>query len=360
MRISSHIRSRPDYLENVKLLEEAPVPVLIADHRGEVLYANQLASRFLRDNGLPLMGRKIDDLFRIEGDAEHCLQIKSGEYRGRWFEAQIQKHADNPEYQVYFLKDLTEGRTWEESHRRLAAQASLNEALGDILHESNNWILPLVTYKDSVHPRLLELYRDLGPNFFPKESLARDIKLAGLFSESTEALSQLLQTSRGLMIGTPIPKSHFNLLPVVEKAVGFQNLLRKKHGVDLDIMIHSQQQVFGNEALVTSSLVQVIRNAYQAMPQGGLLQISARDLGNKVEISLSDSGSGIVPATLAKVFEPGFTTRPPARGFGLYLARRVIETLHGGAVHLESHPELGTTFRMLLLHSPQKPPSPSL
>jgi hypothetical protein len=112
---------------------------------------------------------------------------------------------------------------------------------------------------------------------------------------------------------------------------------------------------------IKTCFMNVLVNAFQAMPGGGRLSIAAR-LGNGadasgqasppangawVEVSFRDTGCGIAPDDLPKVFEPYFTTKEVGIGLGLALTKKIVEE-HGGAIALESSLEAGTTVRIRL------------
>lgn len=97
-------------------------------------------------------------------------------------------------------------------------------------------------------------------------------------------------------------------------------------------------------------LVNLVMNARDAMPDGGVLVISAAAEGeNRLQIDISDSGSGILPENMEKIFEPFFTTKEPGRGTGLGLAisARLVESF-GGRIEVDSSPGDGSRFRLKL------------
>jgi len=94
-------------------------------------------------------------------------------------------------------------------------------------------------------------------------------------------------------------------------------------------------------------LVNLIQNARQAMPSEGTLTISTERQGDWVVLAISDTGPGIPPENLERIWEPFFTTRTHGTGLGLALARRIIEE-HGGRIEVESTVGEGTTFRIFL------------
>jgi signal transduction histidine kinase len=97
-------------------------------------------------------------------------------------------------------------------------------------------------------------------------------------------------------------------------------------------------------SILRQALVNLAKNAIQAMPKGGRLELScAPTKEGRVEIRVADSGVGISPDNLAKIFDLYFTTKPSGTGIGLSLVYRTIQ-LHNGDIDVESTPGIGTTF----------------
>lgn len=94
-------------------------------------------------------------------------------------------------------------------------------------------------------------------------------------------------------------------------------------------------------------LTNILGNAFDAMPQGGEFSVSAEVGEQAVHIAFADSGVGIEPGRLDKVFEPYVTTKSGGLGLGLPLTRRIIEE-HGGRVDLVSQPGVGTVVTLKL------------
>ena len=89
-------------------------------------------------------------------------------------------------------------------------------------------------------------------------------------------------------------------------------------------------------------------NACQAMPQGGSLRLVARPASRqRVEIRVEDTGVGIKPEHLSRIFDLYFTTKERGTGIGLSMVYRIIQ-MHDGEVDVQSTPGRGTTFRVLL------------
>jgi signal transduction histidine kinase len=92
----------------------------------------------------------------------------------------------------------------------------------------------------------------------------------------------------------------------------------------------------------------LLRNAREAMPQGGTLTIAGQQVEGHVEVTVADTGVGIPPEHLARVMEPLYTTKARGLGLGLALARAILEK-NKGALSVVSRPGEGTTFTVRLL-----------
>jgi signal transduction histidine kinase len=91
----------------------------------------------------------------------------------------------------------------------------------------------------------------------------------------------------------------------------------------------------------------LITNAVQAMPGGGEVRIDARPAADFIEISVTDTGEGISPENMNKLFQPLFTTKAKGIGLGLVVCRNLVEA-NGGKIEVESRPEKGTIFTVRL------------
>ncbi|MEW6032823.1 MAG: ATP-binding protein [Bacillota bacterium] len=99
-------------------------------------------------------------------------------------------------------------------------------------------------------------------------------------------------------------------------------------------------------------LLNLCRNAVEAMPGGGVLTLRARCGTSEVVIEVVDTGLGVPPSDLDRIFEPFYTTKETGTGLGLAVCRRIVEA-HGGRIAVESRPGQGTTFRVHLPRSLQ-------
>ena len=93
--------------------------------------------------------------------------------------------------------------------------------------------------------------------------------------------------------------------------------------------------------------VNLIKNAIDAMPEGGTLEISSRQSGENVELTFADTGTGMSQDVIGKIFTPLFTTKAQGMGLGLAICKRVVEA-HHGKINVESELNKGTRFTITL------------
>ena len=105
----------------------------------------------------------------------------------------------------------------------------------------------------------------------------------------------------------------------------------------------------GVQNLLELVVINLMLNAFQAMPEGGRLSIGVRGDGLEVVIEIGDTGPGIPEAHVSKIFDPFFTTRNDSRrsGLGLSVSHSIVRQ-HGGSLTLRSVLGMGTTFTVRL------------
>jgi len=105
--------------------------------------------------------------------------------------------------------------------------------------------------------------------------------------------------------------------------------------------------VFVDPHQIGQVLFNLVTNAYQAMPEGGNLTITAQEEPGQVAVSITDTGLGIAQENMAKIFEPLFTTRAKGIGLGLPVSRDLVEA-NGGSIQVHSEAGKGSTFTAFL------------
>ncbi|HMM59733.1 MAG TPA: ATP-binding protein, partial [Candidatus Rifleibacterium sp.] len=125
-----------------------------------------------------------------------------------------------------------------------------------------------------------------------------------------------------------------------------------RHRVVLQADYLPDLKVFVDSEKLKQVFLNLIFNGIQAMSNGGQISIRAHKQSESpwVTIEVQDTGAGMSPETVARVFEPFFTTRQRGTGLGLAIVKKIID-LHGGKIEVSSEPGKGTCFTIYL---PQK------
>jgi signal transduction histidine kinase len=106
-------------------------------------------------------------------------------------------------------------------------------------------------------------------------------------------------------------------------------------------------EINGDPGMLTQVFMNLALNACQAMPDGGMLRMACRTLSDRVEVVVEDTGQGIQPEHLNRIFDLYFTTKEKGSGIGLSMVYRIVQ-LHNGDIEVQSTPGAGTRFRILL------------
>jgi len=238
----------------------------------------------------------------------------------------------------------------ERTHHQLvqaAKLAAIGELAANVAHEINNPLTAVLTNTEL-------LVEDGGPED-PRKSELQTIREEALRARGIvrNLLDFARQTPPALELTEPviIIKS---VIPLVQTRAALAEV-EIRHSAEagpLPIMvdINQMKQVFIN----------LLTNAIDAMPHGGTVSVTERRQGNRVEIIVSDTGTGIVPEHRDRIFEPFFTTKPGVTGTGLGLSVSYgIVQRHHGTITVASTPGLGTTFVVSLPVARQSDGRPS-
>ena len=157
---------------------------------------------------------------------------------------------------------------------------------------------------------------------------------------SDKIINDLLEYSRELRLEL----SETNVKSITEDALakvkipkGIRVVNSTKNQPPMRLDVEKMRRVFLNLTL----------NAVDAMPKGGTLTIASTRSGDNVHITFKDTGEGMTTETLAKLWSPLFTTKAKGMGFGMPIAKRLVEA-HGGSISVETKVGKGSTFTVTL------------
>ncbi len=131
---------------------------------------------------------------------------------------------------------------------------------------------------------------------------------------------------------------------VLRSRIALHEAEARGRGVRIELSVDPGiREVRGDPQQLARVFENLARNAFEAMPDGGVLRVAASQAGDRVTIAFADTGPGIPEAAADAVFTPFFTTKPAGTGLGLPICRRIVE-LHGGTISVDSRAGEGATF----------------
>ncbi|XHH08686.1 MAG: sensor histidine kinase [Candidatus Bathyarchaeia archaeon] len=161
---------------------------------------------------------------------------------------------------------------------------------------------------------------------------------------SDKIINDLLDYSREIRLDT----TQIDPLSIVEEAVAILNV---PSNVQIDYQATENQEVNADFDKMKRVFINLIKNAIDAMPNGGQLSIKTQFDGGEAKISFSDTGQGISEENQKNLFQPLFTTKAKGMGFGLAICQRIVEA-HNGKITIQSILGKGTT---IIVQLPTKP-----
>jgi signal transduction histidine kinase/CheY-like chemotaxis protein len=239
-------------------------------------------------------------------------------------------------------QDISEIKRMEEELQKSQKLESLGLLAGGIAHDFNNLLGGIYGY--------IEIASESARDKTVERNLA---KALSTIDRARGLTQQLLTFAKG---GAPIKKLD-TLIPFIEETVKFAlsgSNVSPRFAVAGDLW-----SCEFDKSQIGQVIDNIVINALQAMPEGGLLEISAANAvicerdhgalpaGNYVKIAVRDHGIGMPKEILPKIFDPFFTTKAKGHGLGLATCYSII-VRHDGCIEVESEPGKGSTFTILL------------
>ncbi len=319
--------------------------LLLIDRHHTIVYSNRLAEELLEKTASELLGNNISQVpgpwvksiisrTRISV-AEQMDRFNIGQ-EIRWVDWQVSPFMENDEPcgWIIIINDRTDVHRWQEASRRAERFASTATLVGSLAHELRN---PLSAATGLL--QILSKKRDPG-------------KIAGytdLILRELDRISRLL--NEFLLLGRP---ANISLEPIDLKYL-LDDLLpllqgeASSRGHEITIIDSNPiSLIWGDAGQLTQVILNLVRNALEAMPEPGKVILSIEQDDKSVNISVRDFGPGIPAEALESLFQPFFTTKERGTGLGLPVVQAIVNN-HGGQIHCCNVPDGGAEFRIELI-----------
>jgi PAS domain S-box-containing protein len=353
--------------EQAEVIDQTPIAIIISDLNHRVIYCNAGAVELY---GIPrenLVGRTAEEILTAETLAHLSKARQETFAKGRWTgeitvetkggrQIQVEFHMSlihdaegRPKARLSVAIDVTEKKKLEAQFLRAQRLESLGMLAAGIAHDLNNVLVPVLMGAPllrvrATHPSDLRVLETMETSAGRGAALVRQILS---FAHGASGEKSLIQVK--------------HLLHDIAELI--QETFPKSITLEDDIP-NNLWTVLANPTQIHQVLLNLCVNARDAMPQGGTLRLRAENrvidgpalqqhpgaiVGSYLVLEVTDTGTGIAPGVLTRIWDPFFTTKCEDKGTGLGLATvRGIAASHGGFATVESEPGHGSTFSVFL------------
>ncbi len=327
-------------------LDSLPVAVIVADDGGNIVILNREAEGMTQYSAEAATGLSIDALLST---AFQPLTCPRSPLDGRCRLEQIVLQDERPLHlrlalvplqgtsgerlgSVVMVEDVTRLKHWQEQIQRTNRLDALGEMAISTAQEVRNSL------------GSMELFASLL-----KQELEHEPEKSMLVEHILSGVKSLNQTISNLLAFTKYPNPRLALVDphqLLEESLVFASQLVRHHHLRLQKSFGAEGvMIAADAALLKQVFLNLLLNAIQAMPTGGTLTLATRLDRDALEVRVSDTGLGIAPEVIEKIFNPFFTTKERSTGLGLTVAHNIMAA-HKGIIHVVSIQGKGATVTL--------------
>jgi PAS domain S-box-containing protein len=306
---------------------------LIGQDHGKIFLSGVHSKEFLNDIKNHIKAGKV-------WNGEICNKAKDGSLY--WVDTTIIPLLDDEGVTFQHISmqyDVTEKKKTEEILLKSEKVSLIGELAAGIAHEIRN---PLTSIRG-----LVQLIGETSPekNAFYKEIISTEIhRINFIVSE----LMVLAKPHAFYFSWFNITASIKNVIDLLKPEANLRNVIIFLYNEEED------HQFYGERNQLTQVIINLLKNAMEALPDGGTINISVSSDEERLILSIQDNGVGMTSEQKKRLGEPFFTTKSSGTGLGLMVCFRIIQN-HKGTIEVESEFKKGTTFKIVLpLHSSLK------
>ena len=246
---------------------------------------------------------------------------------------------------LYFtgiIRDNTENKEMEDRVVQSERLAAVGNTVTHIAHEIKNPLLIIGGFAR-------QLLRVPGLDDKARQKLT-------IMAEEVSNLEKMVAEMRDFVRRPPAVRQPGRLeTPLSEALALFQDTFSENHIKVKRVEETPLPELNFDAKQILQVLINLFKNALEAMPRGGEITVTTRARGGSVEVVVADTGEGMPPEVAANIFQPYFTTKAKGTGLGLAISQNIVQE-HGGALTVESTPGRGTAFTLRL---PLPEPAPA-
>jgi two-component system sensor kinase FixL len=340
----------------VRVTQDAVVSI---DRGARIVLFNPSAERIFGWSAAEVQGRKVDLLMGQPYASEHDGYIEAYERTGHahaigHIRTVIARRKSGEEFPIElsvteipgaeevryaaFIRDISEKSRLQQELVHRERLAAVGTTMASLAHEIGNPLNAMFLNVQLLERRLARAGTEKAD--------AGVGEAVGTLRREIERLTQLLSEFRLLSRPQSLELRPVSLERLVEGLLSAEQALHERRGIRVERNFPpATPRVVADADRLKQAVLNLLKNAAEAMPQGGVLSLSLAEKGAEVELAVADTGVGL-PDGL-DVFQPFATTKPEGTGLGLAIVQQIVAR-HGGTVGCESEKGRGATFRLTL------------
>lgn len=221
----------------------------------------------------------------------------------------------------------------------------LSRLTGELAHEIKN---PLSTIKINLKLVSEELADSNAADAQKNKISARALRKIAVTQKEADRVEQILNGFLRYIDRSELQVESLDINEIVAGMVDFYSPQAHSHSITIRMGLNKKPLVCKVDAdMLKQAILNLFINAQQAMSDGGELMIRTEEQKENVVIQISDTGGGIAPDKLPRIFEPYYSSRPNGSGLGLPTSKKIIES-HNGTITVDSELTKGTLFTIKL------------
>ncbi|MDN3513855.1 MAG: ATP-binding protein [Candidatus Brocadia sp.] len=336
--------------------------IMIQDINRRVVFFNRACEEITKWSRADIIGKDCGDIFLCHTSTGMCLTekfcpgmevfhgetskgsrellIRRGDGNESWVKMSVSPISDTkgkPTHIVSVIEDISDVKRFSDEVIRSKTLSTLGAFAAELAHEVKNPLNAMNIQMTVLEREIQDIKKLSGKS---KKEL---LEIASIVRKELNRLSGFVEECLHFSKTGELNKSAVDVSDILSEIVSLLLPQAQLQGIQIELDITNRlSRVLVDRDKIKQAILNILINSIEAMPDGGMLHVSAKCIGHEIWISCQDTGSGIPDESKDKIFNLFYTTKDGGTGIGLSFAQNIVQA-HGGVIRLEEAPK-GSKF----------------